>query len=93
MSGVYILVLHGDTSEPYETYPTVELLRAFTTYPTKGDVYYALKERFPNVAGVVKFANRDCHSFDRFLSVEPNKYDYYGSYYHWEVFKVGYQHD
>ena len=90
MSSVYILVLHGDTSEPYESYPTVELLKAFTSKPTKGDVCYALKERFPNVAGVVKFANRDEHSFDRWLSVDPDKWDYYGSHYRWEIEEVGY---
>jgi hypothetical protein len=90
---IFVLRLHSDTCEPYESYPQVELLAAFPSYPTKVQIYKALRERLPNEAGVVAFAAGDGACWNNTLYTEPCAEDYYGSSFNWVVEEIGGYHE
>jgi hypothetical protein len=88
MNKVYVLLLHSDTSDPYERYPHTELLRAYTSPPTALQRYKVLKDRWGSQVGMVLFALNGCEirtSLDVFEDGE------YGSYYYWEVKEVDHE--
>lgn len=85
MKSIFVLRLHSDTCEPYESYPQVELLAAFPSYPTKVQIYKALSKRLHTEAGVVAFAAGDGACWNNTLYTESCEDDYYGSSFNWVV--------
>jgi hypothetical protein len=88
LNTVFVLCLHSDTLEPYESYPQTELLCAFNHRPSKADLYKTLRKRFPNTSGMVQwvFGKENCWSNS--LCLEPSEGDYYGSIFRFEVKEV-----
>jgi hypothetical protein len=88
LNTVFVLCLHSDTLEPYESYPRTELLRVYTSPPTLVQRYKVLKDRFAgSQAGMGLFALNGCEIR---TSLDVFEDDYYGSYYYWEVMEVDY---
>jgi hypothetical protein len=90
MNKVYVLLLHSDTLEPYESYPQTDLLRVYTSPPTVVQRYKVLKDMFAGShTGMVLFALNGCEIRTSLDVFEDG--DHYGSYYYWEVREVDYE--
>lgn len=90
MKNIFVLCLHSDTLEPYEKYPDTEVLCAFSSRPSKADIYKALRKRLPNTSGIAQWAFGKENCWSNTLCLEPSEGDYYGSMFRWEVKEVVY---
>jgi hypothetical protein len=88
MSNIFVLCLHSDTLEPYESYQQTELLCAYTSRPSKADIYRALRKRFPNTSGIAVWAFGKENCWSNTLCLEPSEWEYYGSMFRFEVKEV-----